>query len=126
MWKMFQTCSGFHLIFTYIPFKVQMFLTLLKPYVMFPFDSLALFPQLSLLWRCRLWYLLPLLPRPSFLWRCHLWYCNSLSNYLYHCWHYLYRCWHCPYHYWPYIWFHSTLHNFLCPEICALLFPLHF
>ncbi len=33
---MFRTCSGFHPIFTYNPFKVQMLLTLQKPYVMFP------------------------------------------------------------------------------------------
>jgi len=33
-----------------------MLLALWKPYVMFPFNSLVLFPQLSLLWRCHLWY----------------------------------------------------------------------
>jgi hypothetical protein len=39
---MFWPCSGFHLIFTYIPFKIQMFFTLWKPYVMFLLNSLAL------------------------------------------------------------------------------------
>ncbi len=38
---MFWTYSGLHLIFTYIPFKVQMFLTLWKPYVMFLLNSLV-------------------------------------------------------------------------------------
>ncbi len=37
---MFWTSNGLHPIFTYIPFKVQMFLTLWKPYVMFPLNSL--------------------------------------------------------------------------------------
>ncbi len=73
---------------------------------MFPFNSLALFPQLSLLWRCHLWYLLPLLPWLSLLWRCHLWYYYSLSNFMYHCQHYT--------------WFHSAPHHFLCPQICVL------
>jgi hypothetical protein len=36
---MFWTCSGFHPILTYIPFKMQMFLTFWKPYVMFLFNS---------------------------------------------------------------------------------------
>jgi hypothetical protein len=70
------------------------------------------------LWRCHLWYLLPLLLQLSLLWTCHLWYFCSLSN----C---MYNCWHCMYHYWHYKWFHSTSHHFLCPYIYALLFPLH-
>jgi hypothetical protein len=119
MLKMFRTCNGLHPIFTYIPFKVQMFLTLWKPYVMFPLNSLALFPHLFLLWQCHLWCFMPLLPQLSFSWRCHLWYYNSLYNCLYH-------CWHCPYHCWYYRWFHSTFHHFLCLQICALVFPLHF
>jgi len=48
--------------------------------VMFPFNSMALLPQLSLMWQCHLWYFLPLLLRPSFLWKCQLWYCCNLSN----------------------------------------------
>ncbi len=46
---MFWTCSDLHIIFTYIPFKVQMFLTFWKPDVMFPFNFLAMFLQLFLL-----------------------------------------------------------------------------
>ncbi len=41
-------CSPSNL--TYIPFKVHMFFTLWKLYAMFPFNSLALLLQLSLLW----------------------------------------------------------------------------
>ncbi len=52
-------------------------------------NSLALFPQLSLLLRCHLWYLLRLLPQLCLLWRCHLWYCYSLFNCLNHCWCYM-------------------------------------
>ncbi len=59
--KLFWTYNGLHPIFTYIPFKVQMLLTLWKPYVMFPLNPMALLLQLSLLWQCHLWYLLPLL-----------------------------------------------------------------
>jgi hypothetical protein len=87
MLKMFWTCSGFHPIFTYILIKVQMFFTLLKPYVMFPFNSLVLLPQLSLLRQCQLWCLLPLR------WRCQLWYYYNLCNDLYHYWYYPYHCW---------------------------------
>jgi hypothetical protein len=68
----------------YIPFKMQIFLTLWKLYVMFPLNSLTLFSQLSFLWRCHMWYFMPLLLWLSFLWRCHLWYWCSLSNYLEH------------------------------------------
>ncbi len=44
-----------------------MFLTFSKPYLMFPLNFLSLLLQLSLLWKCHLWYLLPLLPQLSFL-----------------------------------------------------------
>jgi hypothetical protein len=36
--------SGFHPIFIYIPFKVQMFFTFWKPYVMFPLNFLVILP----------------------------------------------------------------------------------
>lgn len=96
------TSSGLHPIFIYIPIKMQMFLTFWKPYVMYPFNFLPLLPQLLLLWRCHLWYLLTLLPQLSLLWRCHLWYLCNQYGYLYHCWHNSYHCWH-------YRWFHSAL-----------------
>jgi hypothetical protein len=101
----------------YIPMKVKMILTLWKPCVMFPLNFLALLIQLSLLWKCHMWYLLPLLLRLSLLWRCHLWYLYSLFSCLYNCWHYPYLCWH-------YKWFHFAFHHFLCPYIYALMFPL--
>jgi hypothetical protein len=87
--------------------------------VMFLLNFLALFLQLSFMWRCHMWYILPLLPQSCLLWSCHLWYLYSLSSCLYqYYWHCLYHCWHCK-------WFHSTPHHFLCPRICVFLFPLH-
>ncbi len=77
------TLNGFHPIFIYIPINVEMFLTLWKPYVMFPFNFLPLLPQLFLLWKCHLWYLLHMLPQLFHLWKCHLWYLYNLSNCLY-------------------------------------------
>ncbi len=79
--------NGIHPI--YIPIKVQMFFTLYKPCVMFPFNFLPLLLQLSFLWRCHLWYFLPLLPHLSLLWNCQLWYflyslnCPSYGNVIY-------------------------------------------
>jgi hypothetical protein len=55
--------SGFHSIFIYIPFKVQMFFTFWKRYVIFPLNFLVILSQLFLSWRCHL----------------------CLSSYLYHC-----------------------------------------
>jgi hypothetical protein len=52
MLQMLWTCNGIHLIFIYISIKVQMFLTLWRPYVMFFLNSLVLLPQLSLMWQC--------------------------------------------------------------------------
>ncbi len=52
---------------------------------------LPLLPWSFLLWRCRMWYLLPILPWLSFLWKCHLWYFYNLSNYMYNCCHYPYH-----------------------------------
>ncbi len=88
MLEMLWTSNGLHLIFIYIPIKVQMFFTFQKPYVMFPFNLLFLLPQLFLLWRCHLWYFLPVLPQLFILWKCHLWCLFSLLNYLYHSQHY--------------------------------------
>ncbi len=66
--EMLWTFSGVHLIFIYVPIQVQMFLTLWKPWVMFPFNFTPLF-QLS------------------FLWICHLWCLYNLFGCMYHCWH---------------------------------------
>ncbi len=65
-------CNGLHIIFIYVIIKVQMFLTLSKPCVMFPFNFLALLPQLSFLLKCHLWYFLPLLFQLSLLWNQNL------------------------------------------------------
>ncbi len=141
------TCNGLHPIFIYISIKVQMFITLQKPCVIFPLNFLALLPQLSLLWkchmwyllllhlrlsflwRCHLWYLLLLLPQLSLMWRCHLWYFLFLLPQLFVMWRchlwYFYRLFNYLYNYWHYRWFHSALHHFFYPCICALLFPLH-
>ncbi len=56
-------CNKLHLIFIYIPIKMQMFFTFQKPCVMYPLNFLNLFHVLSLMSRCHLWYLLPLLPQ---------------------------------------------------------------
>ncbi len=116
---MLWTCSGFHPIFIYIPIKVHVFFTPWKPCVMFPLNFLVLLPQLSLLCRCHLWYLLPLLLQLSFLWNCHLWYFCIRFGCLYNYWHY-------PYHYWHCRWFHFALHHFLCPYIYAIMFLFTF
>ncbi len=102
---MLWTYNGLHPIFIYIPIKVQMFFTFWKPYVMFLLNFLPLLHQLSLMWRCHLWYLLPLFPQMFFLWSCDLWYFCSLFWCLYNCWHFK--------------WFHSTPIIF-----CALTFVL--
>ncbi len=60
-----------------------MFLILWKPCVLFPFNFLAMFLQLSFLWRCYLWYLLSQLPQLSLLWKCHLWYLYNLYGCMY-------------------------------------------
>jgi hypothetical protein len=104
--QMLWTCCGIHPIFIYVCIKMQMLFTLWKPCVMFPLNFLALLLQLSFLWRCHLWYLLPLLPLLCLLWSCHLWYFCSLFGCLYH-------CWHCR-------WFYYAPHHFLCPRnLCS-------
>jgi hypothetical protein len=44
MLEMLWTSNGLHPIFIYIPIKVQMLLTLKKPYVMFPLNFLIFIP----------------------------------------------------------------------------------
>ncbi len=104
---MLWTCSGFHLIFIHVVIKVQMFLTLQNPCVMFLLNFLALLFKLFILWRYHLWYLLPLLPQLSLLWKCYLWYFRSLFSYMYH--------------YWQCRWFHLAPHHFFCPYLSAFM-----
>ncbi len=62
MLEMLWTSNGLHLIFIYIPIKVQMFFILWKPMChLWYLNIMPLLPQQSLMWRCHLWYLLPLL-----------------------------------------------------------------